>query len=378
MDRIYLDQGATTFPKPEEVYHGVEEGMKLSFNPNRGGYIQGEETERKIERGRRSILKFFQGRRDHKVIYSYSGTDGINMLVYGLVKKGQRIIIGPFEHNAVLRPLKELEKSGIKLIIAKYDSQGGIDLEDLDKKCREGIDYGIFSYTSNILGTTLPMGEISEIIHRNGGQIIVDGAQGAGHQKISLEEEWIDYFAASGHKGLLGPMGTGIVILPEDSEISPFRRGGTGIHSELEEMPMEYPQRLEAGTLNVPGIFGLLQGIEWLKSRSLDEIYKKEVDHVNTCIHELKAINRIHIYSIPEKSQIFLFNIEGLDSQTAARVLDQAYGISLRGGLHCAPLAHKSLGTFPQGAVRGSFSVFTKEEEIRKFIRAVRSLAAES
>lgn len=375
MNKIYLDQAATTFPKPEEVYKAVEEGMRNSFNPHRGAYESGKRTERKIERGRRKLLRFFDAGENQRLVYSYSGTDGLNTLIFGLLDETKRVITGPYEHNAVYRPLKELEKRGMELVIAKPDPSFGIDLDALEKECSRGVDYCVLSYTSNITGVSLPVKEISDIVHRYGGELIIDGAQAAGHRQISLKEEGIDYFAASCHKGLLGPMGTGIIILPENSFILPLRKGGTGIHSESPEMPDEFPYRLESGTLNVPGIYGLIAGVEWVESYGTSEIHKKEIDFTNRCIDAFKDDDNIEIYSIINSSQLFSFNIKGKDSQSVAAALDQGYGIAVRGGLHCAPMAHKALGTFPEGTVRASFSVFTTEEETDIFIKAVKEIA---
>lgn len=260
-------------------------------------------------------------------------------------------------------------------MIAKPDPSFGIDLDALEKECSRGVDYCVLSYTSNITGVSLPVKEISDIVHRYGGELIIDGAQAAGHRQISLKEEGIDYFAASCHKGLLGPMGTGIIILPENSFILPLRKGGTGIHSESPEMPDEFPYRLESGTLNVPGIYGLIAGVEWVESYGTSEIHKKEIDFTNRCIDAFKDDDNIEIYSIINSSQLFSFNIKGKDSQSVAAALDQGYGIAVRGGLHCAPMAHKALGTFPEGTVRASFSVFTTEEETDIFIKAVKEIA---
>lgn len=375
MDRIYLDQGATTFPKPERVYKAVEEGMRNSFNPNRGSYQPAQSAERRIEKGRRRLLRFFASRKDHRLVFTYSGTDGLNTLLYGLINKESTVICSPYEHNAVYRPLKDLGNQGMNLKVAQPDGSYGIDLGLLEEECRKGIDYGVFSYTSNVTGISLPIDEIAKIIHKYGGKVIVDGAQGAGHQKISLKEEGIDFFASSGHKGLMGPMGTGFIILPEDSHILPFRKGGTGILSELEEMPKELPYRLESGTLNVPGIYGLIAGVEWIEANDILGIHKKEIDFVNRCMGALGHNENIEIFSRQDRSQIFSFTIGGKDSQSVAAVLDQAYGISLRGGLHCSPLAHKTLGTFPEGTIRASFSIFTKDDEIDRFIKAVEEIS---
>ena len=374
MNRIYLDQGATTFPKPEEVYSAVKEGMEHSFNPSRGAYKSAQKTERKIEGGRRKLLQFFDARKDQRLIYSYSGTDGLNTLLYGLLDKEKRVIMGPFEHNAVYRPLKDLEQQGMELRIAEAGEEYEIDLLSFEEECRKGVDYGVFSYTSNVTGISLPIKKMAEILHRYGGKMIIDATQAAGHQKISLKEEGIDYMASSGHKGLFGPMGTGIIILPEDSDIISFRRGGTGIHSESPEMPKELPFRLEAGTLNVPGIFGLIAGAKWLLNKGLDEIHGKEIVFTNRCIEAFEGEEGIEIYSIKNKSQIFSFNIKGKDSQSMASVLDQAYGIALRGGLHCAPLAHKTIDTFPEGVLRASFSVFTEEKDVDLLIQAIKDI----
>lgn len=375
MNKIYLDNGATTYPKPEEVYRACDDAMRnLSFNPSRGSYELVNRTNRMLRKGRRKILSFFDSGIQKDLVFSYSGTDGLNMLIHGLIRNNMKIVIGPYEHNSVYRPLKAMEKEGLDLRIIKTDGNYGMDLEDLEKQC-EDVNYGIFSYTSNVTGVSLPIMEIADIIHRKGGKIIVDGAQAAGHQPISIDKEGIDFLASSGHKGLMGPMGTGILILPKEVNISPFRLGGTGKDSENPEMPEDLPMRLEAGTGNIPGIAGLIAGVEWLEKYGLKKIQEKEIHFVNRCMEAFENHPNIEIYGLKNNSQILSLNIKGKDSKSIAEILDQAYDLALRGGLHCAPIAHENIGTMPYGTLRASFSVFTKEEELRKFIEAILSLA---
>ncbi len=373
---LYLDNAATSFPKPEGVYAAVDDAMRRSgANPGRGSHALARAADEIVLRARANVARLLSAGKDTDTIFTYSCTDGLNLVLKSLAGRGHRAVIGPFEHNAVYRPLYALQTRGLELAVARATPDGRIDLDDFAARCAQGVDFAVVAHASNVTGARSPVPEIARIVHRCGGILVVDGAQSAGHIPIDLQELGADIFVCPGHKGLLGPMGTGIVIVPRTIPLDPLRAGGTGVHSEDPDMPLEPTCRLEAGTHNLPGIAGLSAGIDWLSEVGVERVAAHERACAARLIEGLATIDGVRVLSDAAcGTGIVSFTMDGLTSEEVGNFLDQAYGIYTRSGLHCAPLAHRALGTFPEGTVRASVGWSNSEEDVARLVSAVREI----
>ncbi len=280
-DIIYLDNAATTWPKPEAVYRAVEITMRdLGANPGRSSHRMSLDAERIVYQARQAVAQFFKAPSLDRVIFALNCTDSLNIAIKGLIRPrpegALRVITGPYEHNSVRRPLLGLQRDGVTVLTARGNARYQIDLDHFRELCSDGIDFAVLSHVSNVTGCVQPIAEISRIVHEKGGRLILDAAQSAGVLDIDLRQLGIDILATTGHKGLYGPMGTGVLILSEDLPVQPFREGGTGIHSDGDYHPEEIPWRLEGGTPNLPGIAGLAAGIAFVQSEGVDVLGKHE------------------------------------------------------------------------------------------------------
>ena len=361
---IYLDNGATSFHKPSRVYRAVTEAMHRCANPGRGGYPAAMEAARAVYRCREMASELFACMPE-QVVFTSNCTHGLNIAIRTLVKPGARVAISGFEHNAVTRPLHGL---GAKITVAGRKLFDWEDtLSEFDKALQAGVDAAVFTHVSNVFGYILPVEEMAALCRSRGIPFVVDAAQSAGTMPVSLEALGADFIAMPGHKGLLGPQGTGLLLCGRKPE--PLLLGGTGSESKRQDMPDELPERLEAGTLNVPGIAGLGEGLAYLRSIGTEKIGKREARMAQRCARELE--NRgLRVFSGDHQGGTVSFLPDGDCEDFAARLGKR--GVCVRAGLHCAPLAHESAGTLETGAVRLSFSAFNTFSEVHRCLRVLR------
>ena len=363
---IYLDNGATSFHKPPGVRRAVLRAMDRCANPGRGGYAAAMEAANEVFRCRETAGAMF-GCGPEQVVFTSNCTHGLNIAIRTLVRPGARVVVSGFEHNAVTRPLRGL---GAELCIAGrrlFDWEN--TLEEFDRALRKGADAAVFTHVSNVFGYILPVEEMAKLCRDRGVPFIIDAAQSAGKLPLSLEKLGADFIAMPGHKGLLGPQGTGILLcgtLPE-----PLLMGGTGSESIRQEMPEYVPDRAEAGTLNVPGIAGLRAGLDYLRCTGIEKIHRREQQQVEKCAEGLQKLG-LRVFWGAHQGGTVSFIPEG-DCEEAAGKLGKL-GIAVRAGLHCAPLAHESAGTLGTGTVRLSFGIDADPGQTATFLRAAAKL----
>jgi cysteine desulfurase family protein len=374
---VYIDNACTTCPKPETVYAAVVDAMKIGASPGRSSHRLSKQADQIVESARVELCRMFNTLSPEHVIFTLNCTDSLNIVLKGILKPGNRVIIGPYEHNSVLRPLRRLQRSGVNLAIARGAGEFGIDCRHFEYLCSQGVDAVVLSHASNVTGAVLPVRDLAEMTHRRGGLVIVDAAQTAGTLPIDMKEMGIDVLAIPGHKGLLGPMGTGALLLGKDLPMLPLREGGTGFKSEGEDQPEEMPWRLESGTPNFPGIAGLLAGIHFVQAEGVDRIARHEAGLARALVAGLGEIDGVCLLGCREpQTGVVSFLLDACDVGETAKAMDQVYGIGIRAGLHCSPLAHRSIGTFPGGALRASFGYFNTCSHMERLIAAVRDLAS--
>ncbi len=376
---IYLDNAATSYPKPPEVIDAVKNSMIFyGANPGRSGYDMSVKTAEEVFLTRSKINDFFNGYGSEYVSFFSNCTYALNTAIKGIVKRGDHIIISSLEHNSVLRPVYALKMSGTAdFTVFKADENEGVLLNNFRKSFRKNTKLCVVTAVSNVFGNILPLKKMSEIAHKNGALFFVDGAQGAGVVNIDMKAMGIDCLCIPGHKGLLGPMGTG-ALLHKNLHFSPIVQGGTGTSSFDYTQPEGYPERLESGTLNVPGICGLKKGIEIVKDIGIPNIFTKESNLCEMLFYGLRGIENVKLYRENYDREgfapIVTFNVKNLHSEHVSSVLNDN-GFAVRGGYHCSPLAHKFYGTQKAGAVRISPSFNTEEKDINNLLNLVRKIA---
>jgi cysteine desulfurase family protein len=378
---IYLDNAATTWPKPESVYQAVEKAMREGgANPGRSGHTMAIGAGRIIQETRELIAGFMGFSPAERVIFTSNATEAINYALKGLLKPGDHVVSGTMEHNAVARPLAALQHQGVEVTKVKSSVQTGINPEDIRASLKPQTKLIAVNHASNVTGTINPIGEIGKIARWAGVPLLVDCAQTAGTFPIDMREMNIDLLAFPGHKGLLGPQGTGGLCIGAGIDLTPLKEGGTGSKSESIEQPLELPDRYESGTLNFPGIAGLGAGIKFIQKVGLENIRRHEEHLTKILLEGLGKIPGITLYG-PVKGQarssIVSFNIQGVEPGELALILDRNFNIAVRSGLHCAPGAHMVLGTIQGGTVRLSPGYFNTEEEMVQCITAVTTIARE-
>ena len=360
---IYLDYGATSFHKPPQVYRAAARAMECCASPGRGGYGPAMEAQRWVYRCREAAGKLFDCEPQQAVITT-SCTHGLNIAIRCLVKPGAKVVISGFEHNAVVRPLYAL---GAKTAVA---GRRLFDWEDTLAQFRRELDRGaeaaVFTHVSNVFGYILPVEEMAAMCRERGIPFILDAAQSAGTLPVSLKELGAEFIAMPGHKGLLGPQGTGLLLCRGGAE--PLLYGGTGGASRPRQMPPELPERLEAGTMNVPGIAGLTMGLEFVERRGPERILRLEHACLTRCVEMLKE-RGLTVFSGPHQAGTVSF-LPGTDCEEAAQLLAKQ-GVAVRAGLHCAPLAHESAGTVETGTIRVSFGFDSRPEQLPHLERAL-------
>ena len=382
---IYFDNAATSWPKPP----GVAEAMvhflnEVGANPGRSAHRLALKSGRIVYNAREAVAELFNAPDPLRVVFGSNATDALNLALRGLLHPGHHIITSSMEHNSVMRPLRALEQQGVEVTIVPCSARGFLDPADVEMAIRPNTRMIVLNHASNVVGTLLPVAEVGRIARRHGPLLLVDAAQTAGAYPIDVEADKIDLLAFTGHKSLLGPMGTGGLYIGERvnlRELEPLKRGGTGSRSELEEQPDFLPDMCESGTLNTVGIAGLLAGVRFVLERGVDEIRRHEVELTQRLIGGLTAIPGVTVHGghdARRQMATVSINIEGLSPSEVGLRLDEEYGILCRVGLHCAPAAHKTIGTFPVGTVRFGLGAFNTQEEVDSAVAAVGELAQEA
>ncbi|MDF2616318.1 MAG: cysteine desulfurase, partial [Sedimentibacter sp.] len=313
-----------------------------------------------------------------RVILTFNATDGLNMAIKGILKPGDHVVTTAMEHNSVLRPIKEMENNGVENTIVSCSNEGKINVEDIEAAIKSNTRMVVTTHVSNLTGTIFPIEKIGEICKKRNVLYLVDGSQSAGVLEIDMIKQHIDFLAVPGHKGLLGPQGTGALLINNDAVIKELKEGGTGSESSNPHQPDFYPDKLEAGTHNLPGIAGLNAGLKYILNKGTKSILNHEKNILETFINEMRKNPKIVIYGpedISDRSGVVPINIEGMDSSEVAYILDTEYNIAVRPGLHCAPLAHKAIGTENIGAVRFGVGPFTKRTDVMAAVKALNEIS---
>ncbi|MDP4181759.1 MAG: aminotransferase class V-fold PLP-dependent enzyme [Bacillota bacterium] len=377
---IYLDNAATSFPKPDSVYDEMQKCMKeYGANPGRGGHAMSIRASMEVMRVRESLGSFFNIKNPMQICFTKNATEALNIGICGFLKDGDHVITTSMEHNSVIRPIKTLERDrGIEISIIPCNDFGEIDVNDIKKQIKTNTKLIISTFSSNVNGIVMPVTEIGNLARENGLVFLLDASQGAGSFEIDVEKMRIDIMAFPGHKGLMGPQGTGGLYINEELSLLPVLYGGTGSHSEIIYQPEMMPDKMESGTLNTPGIIGLGAGIDYIKSIGIGNVKKKKyelVERLHTGIEELKGIKLYSKNSIDMNSGIVAMNFDDIDSTEISYVLDKVYGIATRAGLHCSLLAHQTFGTVKSGIVRFSVGIFNTNDEIDATINALKEIS---
>lgn len=375
---IYLDNAATTMHKPKEVIDAVVCAMSSMGNAGRGANEASLSASRIIYDTREKLCRFFHGENPRQIVFTNNSTESLNIAIKGLLNPGDHVITTMLEHNSVLRPLYEMKEKGVELTIIESDKNGRFRLEDMEAAIRPNTKMIVCTNGSNLTGNYVPLKPVGELAKKHDILFVVDASQTAGVFPIDVQDMMIDVLCFTGHKGLLGPQGTGGMYVKEGIKIRPLKTGGSGVQTYSKTHPAEMPTALEAGTLNGHGIAGLHAAMSYLEEMGVDHIRAREQELMWRFYEGVKDIPEITIYgdfSTKERCAIVTLNIGEYDSSEVSDALLTEYSISTRPGGHCAPLMHEALGTVEQGAVRFSFSHYNTEEEVDTAIEAVRELA---
>lgn len=381
MSIIYFDNAATSWPKPPEVNKAIQKYLKkIGANPGRSGHRLSVEAARVIYDTREILAQLFNITDPLQIVMTKNATEGLNIAIFGLLKSGDHVITSSMEHNSVMRPLRVMERRGVELTVIPCDREGLIDPAHVNGAVKKNTRAIFMTHASNVTGTVMPVADIGRIARECGLVFCVDAAQTAGCYPIDVKGMNIDLLAFTGHKSLFGPSGTGGLYIREGLEkrIEPLCVGGTGSRSEVEEHPDFMPDRYEAGTPNTVGVAGLQAGIDFVLSEGIDQIKRKEEELVKIFTEGIKGLTGVTLYGqagTQKRTPVVSFNIAGMDPAAVALELDDHFNIMARSGIHCAPSAHKTIGTYPQGTVRFSFSYFNTQEQIAKAIDAIRKIS---
>ncbi|WP_270942423.1 aminotransferase class V-fold PLP-dependent enzyme [Romboutsia lituseburensis] len=375
---IYLDNAATTYPKPEKVYDAVLDCMKnYCANPGRAGHKLAMRAAREIYDARENIAKLFNIDNPMTIVFTNNATDSLNLAIKGVVKKGDHIITTSMEHNSVIRPIKSLEKDGIENTIVKCDKDGFLNPDDIKNAIKENTKLIVTTHASNVAGTIVDIKSVGEIAKDKNILYLVDASQTAGVYDINVKDINVDMIAAPGHKCLLGPQGTGILYIKENLNVNILKEGGTGSRSEDLFQPDLTPDKYESGTHNTPGIVGLNEGVKFILEKGIDNIRAHEEELCQYMLDRLEEVPNIVIYGPKDskkRAAVISINIPKIDSGEITFLLDSEYNIATRSGIHCAPLAHKTLGTIQQGAVRFSLGYFNTKKDIDEAVKALKEI----
>ncbi|UCC16391.1 MAG: aminotransferase class V-fold PLP-dependent enzyme [Dehalococcoidales bacterium] len=377
---IYLDNAATTWPKPEIVYRTMDTFMRNSGgNPGRGGHSMAESASKVVDDTRLLLARLINAPDNNRVIFTLNCTDSLNTGLKGLLKPGDHVITSTIEHNSVIRPLEKLRYQGIGITRVSTDPEHGYVLpEDIEKAITGKTKLIVMTHASNVNGVIQPVSEYGSLARKYNLILMIDAAQSVGKYAVDVQRDNIDLLAFSGHKGLFGPAGTGGLYIGERAELDTLREGGTGSQSELEEQPSMLPYKYESGTANTVGIAGLGAGLRYIFEESTNKILEHELHLTSRIIEGLSGIPGITIYAarnISHQCPVVSFTVNDTEPGEVGTILDQAFDIKVRTGLHCAPAAHKTLGTLPRGTVRLSPGYFNTNEEIDVTLEAIERIA---
>ena len=381
---IYLDNAATAWPKPPNVYEFMTEFYRNNgVNPGRSGFDMAIEAGDMVENTRARLTKFFGGDKPERLIFAYNATDGLNLIIQGIVQKGDHVISTNLEHNSVIRPLNHLQREGIaEITYIPFNSEGFIDPNDVAAAFRPNTKLVIVNHGSNVIGTIQPLKEIGAVAKGRGAIFAADTAQTAGVIPINMKEMNIDVLAFTGHKALMGPTGIGGVCVRDGVDIKMTRAGGTGVRSAYPYHLEEYPYRLEYGTVNIIGIAGLWAGQEWIEQQGIENIRSHEMKLANKLVKALQQIEGVKLYhceSLENHLSTLSINIEGEEADDTGIKLDVDHNIATRTGLHCAPRVHEQMETLKiHGSVRFSVGAFNTDEHIEAAIAGVTEIAEDS
>lgn len=381
---IYFDNAATSWPKPPGVAEAMSHFInEIGANPGRAGHRLAIDASRIVYDARQKVCDLFHGSDPLRVIVSSNITAALNLALHGLLRPGNHVITSGMEHNAVMRPLRALEKTGVQVSVVPCSPDGVLCPEAIEAAIRTNTRLVVINHSSNVTGTLMPIRAIGEIARRHGVLFMVDTAQTGGVWPIDMEVNQIDLLAFTGHKSLLGPMGTGGLLIGkqvDSSQIPALMQGGTGSRSEEEYQPDFLPDKYESGTINAVGLAGLAAGIDWIQNKTLAAIQKHDQRLTETLISGLTTIPGVKVYGPHDSNRqtsTISFNIRGWSPSEVGLTLDERFNILCRVGLHCAPAAHKTVGTFPAGTVRFGLGIFNTLEEVEQGLQAVQTLAAE-
>lgn len=384
MNKIYLDNGSTSFPKAPGVGKAMADFIEnIGVNIGRGGYEEAYSAAEVVLDTREKLCKLFHFDQPENVVFTSGITASMNILLKGLLQPGDRVLTTSMEHNAVMRPLRQLEQQGVEVVLIPCHSDGTLDFEAFIDLATPGTRALVMTHASNMCGTVMPVKDVAEYCQTLGIWTMVDCAQSAGILPIDMEDWGVDAIAFAGHKGLLGPQGIGGFLITDDlaAEINPLLSGGTGSISHLETVPDFMPDRFEPGTQNLPGIFGLHAALSYLEKVGIEKIYQHEMALAERLLKGLSRLEGIRVVGRPQltgRTAVVSVDFLQMDNADAAFLLEDKYGIMTRCGLHCAPQAHKSVGTFPQGTVRFAPGRETTEAQIDTALAAVKEILAEN
>jgi cysteine desulfurase family protein len=379
---IYLDNAATSWPKPPEVLKAISEVMEQAGgNPGRSGHRFSIAAARVVYDCREKVARFFNAPDPLRVVFTANATQAINLVLRGTLKPGDHVVTTSMEHNAVMRPLRFLEKQGIVIKVAQCKADGTLNVSEIAKLIDRKTRLVVISHASNVTGTILPVAEVTAVAHQVGALALVDAAQAAGAITVDMQQNGADFLAFTGHKELLGPTGIGGLVINRNVDthiITPLMFGGTGSRSDSEEQPEDMPDKFESGTANVIGIAGLSAALDWINERGMAAIREHNQKLTEVLLEGLSGIPGVTIYGTANARNslaIVSFTIEGKKVSEVGFRLDEEFEIMARVGLHCAPAAHCTIGSFPTGTVRFSPGIFTTVEDIKQTLRAVQKVA---
>ncbi|NLI12205.1 aminotransferase class V-fold PLP-dependent enzyme [Pelotomaculum propionicicum] len=377
---IYFDSAATTWPKPAVVWQAMESCIRnAGANPGRSGHQMALMAGRLVDEARELLATLFNITNPDRIVFTVNATEALNLAIKGLLKPGDHVVTSSMEHNSVTRPLYVLQGKGIEVSKVSCARDGTIKIEDIEKAIRPNTKAIVITHASNVTGTLMPIAEIGQLARKKGLRFVVDAAQTAGVFNINVPFMKIDLLAFPGHKGLYGPTGTGGLYIAEGLELTPLKEGGTGSMSDVPGQPDIMPERYESGTLNAVGIAGLAAGLKFIRSEGAEKIRQHEMELTQRFLKGAEKIKGLSIYGpeqIYARAPVVSFSLAGKATGKVGTVLDKQYNIACRAGLHCAPDAHRTLGTFDQKLVRFSFSYFNKTEEVDYALRSLNEISA--
>lgn len=381
--RIYLDNAATSFPKPEAVHEAVEHYSRhVGAAVGRGAYREAMVVGDLVDQARTQVAELLGAERPERVVWTFNGTDSLNLAIKGLLRSGDHVVTSVAEHNSVLRPLRQLEENaGVEVTRVACDGEGRVDPADVEAALRANTRLIVLVHASNVTGAIQPVAEVCQMARQRGVRFLLDAAQSAGHLPIDLRQLPVDLLACPGHKGLLGPLGTGVLYVRPglEDELASLREGGTGSSSEDDHQPNRMPDKYEPGNHNAPGIVGLGAGVGHLLHHGVEQLRRHEQELTSRLIDGLATIPTVRVYgpkSAADRVGVVSFTLAGYAPHELAGILDETYRIQARSGLHCAPLAHRAMGTLQDGGtVRFSLGAFNTPEDVDAALAAVKEIA---